>query len=439
MLHRLIARASLIFAAILLAGCAAQNMRGYQNTFQGYDIPQPLLDRVVQKFRQHGLSEAAVGRDSVGRLRLMGSYRNEDDVDAAFTIAQAVVGIKSTSPFYPDDIKEKRWERQAGRGLADLVAARNQAQRAVPQGVRRALVIGINTFAAGNVLRPIQGEDDARAVAAHLERVGYRVTSLFGTQATKSSIEAAVARTSSEVGPDDSLFVYVSSHGNAPLPSYRGGDERKMSIMAYDTGSSAGDYVDKALAFERTAVKDSVFQDLAQRPSRVTRVLIDTCYSGEMLTGVPKDSRDFILSQNGGKVERSSVSLASWTGSGFTSKGIQFAPAPGQAAAGGQAHGAFRSRSGYTLMTATSEGEEAHGPDVGVGTFQMGGKTLRGSFFTQTLLSWLEVHNGQIQPAYEQARAFTADKVSAESKGTKKQTPRIFSTLPAGEDDLRKF
>ena len=64
MLHRLIARASLIFAAILLAGCAAQNMRGYQNTFQGYDIPQPLLDRVVQKFRQHGLSEAAVGRDS---------------------------------------------------------------------------------------------------------------------------------------------------------------------------------------------------------------------------------------------------------------------------------------------------------------------------------------------------------------------------------------
>lgn len=445
-MHRVAHWLALIVMA-LLAGCAAKSLPGYQITYQGYNIPQPMLDRIAEKFREHGLATAAIARDNVGRVRLVGSYRNEDDVDRAFTIVQSIVGLKSTSPFYPQDVKERNWEREAGKALVDFAAARKRTAPNEP-GVKRALVVGINTFLDSERIPPIQGEDDARVVAEQLGNFGYRVTRLLGSEATKAAIETAVARMANEVGADDTLFIYVSSHGALPVPSHKGGDERKMSVIAYDSGQTGGrrarDATDQAVQLQNTAVKDSVFQHLAQRPTRATRVLIDTCYSGEILRGVQEDSRQYILKQNGGRPDQEGISVASWSGPAYTAKGIQFvadnarpaAQAPGKRTAADE----LRSRPGYTLITATSEGEKSFGPAQGTFEAHVGSpRQLRGSFFTQTFAGYLELHNGQVQPAFEMASRFTTNKVSQLSKGTEKQHPRIFSTLPATDDVISKF
>lgn len=424
----------LLVMAVALAGCATRDMPGYQNTYQGYSIPPSLLARIQQKFAEHGLVHAAVARDSVGRVRLAGSYQNEDEVDIAFTIVQSIVGLKSTSPFWPQDVKLRRWEAEAARALSDYAAAQQSGRAGA--GVKRALVIGINVF-RDKAIPAIQGEDDARVVAERLARYGYRVTSLFGAQATKTAIEAAAASVERELGPQDTLFIYVSSHGDQPIPAASGGDGRKMSIVAYDTDVS-GDYVNRRVNAQKTSVKDAVIQRLAQRPTKVTRVLIDTCYSGEILRDVPADSRQFILDQNGGRPERAGVSLASWAAAGgLAAKGIRYAGPPGAAS---ESSTKFQSRPDYTFITATSEGEESYGPPDKTFRATIGQpRELKGSYFTQAFVAWLEVHNGQVAPAFDEAAMLTGRTVRDRSEGRFHQTPRMFSTLSTAEDNVIKF
>ncbi|MCB1657077.1 MAG: hypothetical protein KDI39_02505, partial [Pseudomonadales bacterium] len=119
--------------AILLAGCTGyQSMPGYQRVYQGYQVPQNLADAVQARLRAEGISQSVIGRDSVGRLKLNGVYRDEDEVERAFIITQSIVGIESTSPFYPESIQEKRWEREAGAALSDYFKRTKQTQTNTP-------------------------------------------------------------------------------------------------------------------------------------------------------------------------------------------------------------------------------------------------------------------------------------------------------------------
>jgi len=252
-------RSAAVALVLLLSGCAANKLHGYQNTYQGYAVPQPLLQSIESKFRQHGLAGARITRDLVGRVQLAGSYRNEDEVDTAFVIVQSIVGLKSTSPFYPVDIRERRAEREARAGLN---AALNNARNNAPPR-RIALVIGINEFRDSRI-SPVPGEDDA-IVAAHVAgKAGYAVTSLLGKAATKAAIESTLQRIEEDLRPQDSLFIYISSHGAAPLPSSRGGDQRRMSIVAWDTIASHGvDATDGQVQLQKTSVSDALVQRLA--------------------------------------------------------------------------------------------------------------------------------------------------------------------------------
>lgn len=404
---------------LLLAGCASPQMPGYQSVYQGHAVPEPLIERIRLKLREHGLAQASVTRDNAGRVQLAGRYRDEVEVERAFLIVQSIVGLKSTSPRFPAEVQERHWEREAGQALAEharqLAAARRQAQ---PAGSRKlALVVGINEFMDRAHLRPIQGEDDARLVATQLRRAGYEVSALLGAQAGKAAIEAALMRMGQQLTPADSLFVYISSHGNPPLPSPMGPGRHRMSIAAYDSGDVGGaparDATDYLLKLQASSVHDGLVQALARQPSRATRVLIDTCYSGDMLSDMAADSRAQMLRANGGRVDLESVSLAAWT-----------ADAPA---------------GGYAFITATSEGQESLGPPLRPGEFTSPldpQRTLRGSFFTQAFFDYLAHYQGQIQPAFEAAQRFTIEKVRAVSAGQRQQQPRLFSTLPPAENNL---
>lgn len=428
-------RVGLMLGACLLAGCAANQLPGYQNTYHGYTVPDAQMDKITRSFREFGLVNARIMRDSVGRVRLVGSYKDEGEVDNAFIIVQSIVGIKSTSPFYPEQIEVKRWEIEAGKAVAE----RNKVERAIaaakPQ--KRALIIGINDFKDAKNWPSIPGKDDAMVVKRASEKAGYQVTSLLGEQATRAAIIQALEKMDQEVGPDDSLFIYVSSHGSSPLPTHQGGDYRKMSVIAYDTGDQRIKTKQAYLLnIQKTSVPDTLIQNLASKPTRNTRILIDTCYSGEMLQGIPDDDAEFIKKMNGGQPESAGISMASWSDSKFTSKGIRFkddsgAPAKQQ---GPARDWSDRSRA-YTIFTATGENQESLAPPQSLGTFPspVTGQTLRGSFFTQAFFAYLDVHKGEMEPAFEDAKLFTAK--TAQKLG-RQQVPRIFSTVPVNQNNL---
>lgn len=439
-----------IAMAVVITGCANQSMPGYQRVYQGHQIPANLVDIVQKRLNAEGLKQATVSLDTVGRLRLTGTYRDEEEVERAFIIAQSIVGIQSTSPFYPEKVLEKRWEREAGNALGDFFKRKKLAQNNAP-GKKRALVIGINEFIDRDHLTDIQGMDDARLMGVVLANYGYDVVSLLGQRATKANIESAIAEMNGVLGPKDTLFIYVSSHGNPPVPTPNNNDERRMSIAAYDSGDvdpskpPNSDRTSYMLNLQRTSVRDTLIQNLAQKPSAVTRVIIDTCYSGEILKGTSSPGAAFQAQLNGGAPEKASVSVASWTGASFTSKAIAFvddakpgaAPAPAAQAKSAE----FATRKNYTFITATSPGELSYGPNTKVGKFSLSenqGDLLQGSFFTQSFIAYLKQYAGDVPQAFQAAQIFTAKRVMEVTRG-KPQNPRQFTTIPPALDNLAKY
>lgn len=438
----ILARLVVLTASLLLTACAASSLPGFQNAYHGYDVPQTLVERIKLKFHQHGLDQAGVTRDGTGRIELTGTYRNEDEVDTAFTIVQSIVGIKSTSPFYPEHILQKRWEVAAGKALGAYTHGQHNASAAP---VKRALVVGINHFADFEHMHDIQGADDAAVVQDYLRRAGYRVTALLGEQATQAGVEAAIARLGAEIGPNDDVFLYISSHGNMPVPTPDGPDARKMSILVYDSGSAetmrSRDPTEIMLYFQRHSVPDTLVQDLAKKPSHTTRVVIDTCYSGDMLDDVSDESTTYVRAANGGRHEKQGISLASWTGPAYTSKGIRFADDTEDGDGGARAKGPHtkidRSRSGYLLITATSPDEESLGPSAGTFTSPLAAaRVLKGSYFTQSLFDYLGYYQGRLDPAFLDARNFTSRIAVQVSGGKAHQIPRRYSTILDQQNDL---
>ncbi|MBB2484479.1 caspase family protein [Mitsuaria sp. WAJ17] len=395
-----------------LAGCVApQQVRGYERVYQAHQLSDQQLAQLQARLRAEGLAEARVARDTVGRAQLLGRYASEEQVETAFVLAQALLGPTAVSPFYPTDIAERRWEREAALALQAHAQAR---QRQAPPSRRRALLIGINQFLDDRHLRPLQGEDDARRVQQYLARAGYETTALLGPEATRGAIESAIAAVGRALGSDDELFIYVSSHGALPLPGPAGGDDRRMSIVAYDSGDAMGprsrDAAEYLLRLQRSSVRDSLLQDLAQRPSRQTRALIDTCYSGEMLQSLRQEPLPAGLAE-----QREGIALQPWAAT------------------------ARAQRSRYTLLTATSPGELALGPPPREGSFESplrSGRRLRGSFFTQLLFECLEQRQGLLQEAFADAERLTAQLARQVSAGRLTQTPRLLSTMARGQDRL---
>lgn len=402
-------KALALAAVVLLTGCAANQMPGFQNTYQGYNVPDALVQNIRAEFIKHKLPNAQIKKDLVGRIQLTGSFYDENEVDRAFIIISSIVGLKSTSPFYPENVKNKQWEKDATQALARYAAA-GKSVPTVP--VKRALIIGINDF-QDKKIPPVLGEDDAKRVLVEADRAGYKTTALLGSQATKANIENAIRQLRTELKPVDSLFIYISSHGEQPHPSPQGSDARKMSIITYDTRAGDGTRTDVNIRVHETALPDTVVQDLAQMPTKQTYVLIDTCYSGEILKGVTES--EYILKTNGGVPERASITMSNWSNSSYTAKGIFMTTEETQKNVTGKPTAPVAWNKEYGIITATSDGEKSWGPNNEIKKFKsnLSGKEreVTGSFFTQYFMDSLEKNNGNVQLAFVEAKDATRDKV----------------------------
>ena len=95
-----------------------------QSSFaQPFGLQSPVgeahLQEVNHLFRASGVSEGYVTRDRQGRVELQGTYRDEQEVDKAFSLAQTVVGVRWVSPVTPQRIKVKEWEKCLARLLSN--------------------------------------------------------------------------------------------------------------------------------------------------------------------------------------------------------------------------------------------------------------------------------------------------------------------------------
>lgn len=417
---------------LLLAGCTARQMPGFQDTFVSHTVRDDQLAEITRQFQRRKLAGAAVTRDLVGRVRLTGAYQDEDEVDSAFLIVQGVVGQQATSPFYPDDVRQTRWSVEMAKALAE--AARPRPPRP-PR--KMALIIGVSHFKHADQITPVMGEEDAVTAAHILGGYGYEVTSLIGKDATREAIAAALRNLKAQAGPQDQLFIFISSHGTPPIPLRDGlpdgSKDYKMSIVAYDTQARYKNLLDQPSAFTTqeqadayhdarqllfdTSVPDFLLREVLARPTAGTRLVLDVCYGGNVLIGTP-DPYAGQRAGDGSTGETTSIPAdglmqSPAAGDGMQAKGIrQVGGAPPAANPSSPASTLLDDKAPpRTIITAADAGQQSFGPlAVEKGRFEhpsIPNLTLEGSFFAQMFFDELSRQNGALRPSFANSQKAT--------------------------------
>lgn len=157
-----------------------------------------------------------------------------------------------------------------------------------------ALIIGINyqeralTETTDKLaLPPLENaEEDANAIYELLvEHYGYReetaesggnIVKLVGKEATDDAINREIGRLidSQRVDADDSVLLFFAGHGF----KLNTGARDKAAILPYDVSLSGGQPIDNYLRLQ-----SDVFEKLTSSPAKHKLVILDSCYSGEIL------------------------------------------------------------------------------------------------------------------------------------------------------------
>ena len=429
MVKRLSRRAILWGFALLLAGCAAQMHKDFENVYQRYQVPEELVVKVRENFRRFGLASADVSRDRLGRLQLTGRYANEDEVDRAFVIVQNLVGLQATSMVYPTEVREKAWEQATSQAFERFIQRQRPAQpaggsqqSATSAGGRKfALIVGVGKFSDPSV-PPLPGAEKDASTLENLLRTqgGYKpadIVVLRNAQATRAGIRAQLLRLAQEPGPADSVFVFIASHGVQPVPDPRFPDVRKYPVLVYDSRTSS------PVAMHDTALHDTHLIELVRNSrARNVVVVIDTCFSGNVFAKLPDvqlggaASERFIRTVNGGELDRDAVSAAALA-KRWASRPI-----------GSAAPMADETR--MSLMSASGPGEESQ--ESGGVLPAPSGRRFEGGVFTQSFSEGLRIYRGDISQAFAYSHAFVSLFVREKSRGKAGQTPQIV-IRPDGE------
>lgn len=486
----------LLGSLLLLTGCATvgaklaldlakeEEAKGCSASDPG-DIKKVELadcERISRLIKKAGVPGGFVGYDRSGRIKLKGTYLNEEQVDLAFMVALTVVGASSLdiSPVTPRDLQEMK-----------MVKTYTPSQLSETKGNKYALLVGVSKFEYG--INPIvTAVEDVKALRATLNSNGFEeenITLLTDKQATKENILNAVREFKGKVTPNDSVVVYISTHGTPPNTF------GKMGIVPYDLKSDldhedmqavankaskdeSGDNEIIQIAKQRiAALKTAIsFDDLQDFITGINTdkfvAIIDTCYSGAALGaltypvgGAQYAEREQNYSQGQGAENKSELlgggKMCESSGYNSTalsgirtqqqiradqktckksngSKGLALdtdaaAPAettlPARGNYGYEMMEKFRtafggantqSQQGKAILTATS-GHEKSQFDAG---------KLPTSYFTYYLVKGLEHSQGQIFPAFDYAQIRTR-KIVSENLENCSQTPEMVSTPDA--------
>jgi len=204
-----------------------EEAKGCEASFPGDNITKVKLEdceRISRLIKKAGVPGGFVGYDKSGRLKLKGSYQNEDQVDLAYMTALTVVGTSSMdiSPVTPRDLQEIK-----------MIKTYMPQQTSSGKGEKYALLVGISKFGHGTkFFSPIAtAVTDAESIKEYLKTQGFQeknIRLITDSEATKENILAEMRGLAAKVNPNDSVVFYISTHGTPP-DTYG-----KMGIIPFD-------------------------------------------------------------------------------------------------------------------------------------------------------------------------------------------------------------
>ena len=447
-------------------------------------VDQETCERITRLIKKVTKEENGgfVAYDKLGRLKLKGTYENEDELNLAHMIVLTVVGTSGSgiSPVTPKNLKEiktvKSYAPQQSNGR---------------KGEKYALLIGVSTFADSSIGKIQTAVKDVEVLKESLQKNGFKkdnIVVLTDQQATKNRILDEMRQLQGRVNsPNDSVVLYISTHGTPP------NTYGKMGVIPYDMVSkvnrsdmqaeaalaSKGEDGDNAIIqiaknrFDslKTAVSFDDIQDFVTSVKTDKFVtILDTCYSGSALPAlspIVKKHADVekTISQNlgteqkaellgGSQAQACAVSeypenltrlKTAFSGNGTDSgtKGMyneENSTTPHKTTVPSIALGdsdymfdkfeklksAFSnngvSERGKVLLTATNGKQQSLFDDPK--TFNLSRDRLENSFFTFYLTKGLNKFNGQIFKAFDYAKVRTSNLV-ARDYPKKTQTPEM--------------
>jgi hypothetical protein len=300
---------SLLSTIIASTGCATvganlalhlakeEEAKGCSASYPGDNAKVALDDceRISRLIKKAGVPGGFVGYDQSGRIKLKGSYINEEQIDLAYMTALTVVGASSMdiSPVTPRDLQEIK-----------MIKSYMPQQISKGKGEKYALLIGVSKFQQPG-LHPIEtAVKDIESVKDTLKKSGEfkeeNIVLIKDQQATKNNILNALRELKNKTTPKDSVVFYISTHGTPPDTF------GKMGIIPFDIKSEvqsenvqaeankiqkdeSGDEAIIKIVKERveslkTAISFDDVQDFITGIKTDKLVaIIDTCYSGSAL------------------------------------------------------------------------------------------------------------------------------------------------------------
>lgn len=265
------------------------------------------ITRLIKKVTKE-VGGGFVAYDKFGRLKLKGTYENEEELALAHMIVLTIVGTSGSgiSPVTPKNLKEIK-----------TVKSYAPQAKSKDKGEKYALLIGVSQFKSPydkntnpSGIKPIKtAVKDVVSIRNSLKKQGFTdIVELTDSQATKEAILDAMGNLVSKASsPNDTVVFYISTHGTPP-DTYG-----KMGIIPYDFYSKInykeliasegkiqneaakvskdedGDQAIIKIAKERiaslkTAVSFDNLQDFITNIKAEKFVaIIDTCYSGSAL------------------------------------------------------------------------------------------------------------------------------------------------------------
>jgi Caspase domain len=370
--------------------------------------------QINEAFKREGIARGSVALDRAGRLELSGHYDNERQVDRAFSIAQAAVGVRWVSPVTPQHIAVKAWEECLSQifsggscGPSVEPAAPDPPERDVAPGAvanKYAILVGTGRFLHG--IQPLDyANKDAYDFYEYLiDPAGGRfkrenVVLLRDEYATRANVTRALEEVQRRAGPDDLVVLFLSSHGTPP-DKYGG-----VHVVTYDSEVTPRERI------WQTSLTDQILGDFVRTiPARRLVVVMDACYSNGAYNGI----RSFL--PPGGK----SLDTRADEGYGRSSrymahrllgvKDLVLEKAPLSLDSPASPSDGW----GKVLISA-SDAEERSWESA----------QLRNSVFTRYFIEGLRLHRGSIAEAFAYARPLVSQQVKREKGADIEQNPQL--------------
>lgn len=370
--------------------------------------PSPVTGSHVAEITAHlradGMADAAAILDRQGRVELTGKFRDEKELDRAFSLAQTVVGVRWVSPVTPEQLERQPW----ARALADIFLRRPPEADAPPGPVARkyALVVGVGQFRSG--IQPLQyaGKDAYDVYSYLVDPAGgnFRrdnVVLLRDRFATRGNVLRALDEIKQRAQPDDLVLIYLSSHGTPP-DKYGG-----VHVVTYDS-----EVVPRERIWHTSLTEHDLREFIESQRAKRLVVIMDACYSNGAYVKVAGFLPSGGKSLNAGGDDGHGRSRGDMARRLLGAKDLVVSPPVASTGAGGATDGP--TGWGKILVSASDAGERS-----------WESSQVHNSIFTYHFVRGLRAYRGALKPAFEHAQPLVREQVKREKGADIEQNPQL--------------